>query len=193
MDGIDEVVSIAIGLEPDDGAAEKPLEQLCSPRADRIALRFRPRDVPEGDNRAERHPLAHHRRCQREVIVLDQDHRAVVEGFLRDGVHEARVRDPINHRGLGVKHRFDKGAMTQRPEHVIQGEAVVVAGVSSSVSQSLSSQPVLRRVFGNVDAVRLVHHSPVRATGPMAPPRRHHRPPATAPPRGPHPSWNGSP
>ena len=66
-----------LGVEAEDARAEHALEQLVAPRTDAEALRVRPRDVPEHEDRRARQPLADQPRREREVVVLHQDDRVV--------------------------------------------------------------------------------------------------------------------
>ena len=114
------------GVEAQDRRAEQPVDDLLAPGADRERLRVRPGNVPEGDDRGARQPLADHARRHREVIVLHQHDRVLALRLLHHGVGEAAVdRDVMVEIAL-AEDRPHEGDMAQRPQPLV-GEAVVIA------------------------------------------------------------------
>src|SRR5712672_1414428 len=60
VDRIEEIVAMKLGVKAEDRGAEQSVEDLLAPRADAECFRIWPRDVPEGDDRRARQPLADH-------------------------------------------------------------------------------------------------------------------------------------
>ena len=127
VDGVEEVVAVELRVEAEDAAAEQPFEQLVAPRADAEALGVRPGDVPEGEDRRARQPLADQPRREREVVVLHEDDRVVGVDLVARRRRAKRSVDllvvlPV----LAAEDRPRVRDVAERPEPLV-GEAVVVA------------------------------------------------------------------
>src|SRR5678816_640099 len=82
--GIDEIAAMESRVESKNAASQEPLEDLSVPRADGIALRIGPRDMPKRDNGCMRQLVSHDLGYQREMVILNKHDRVVGLGFLDD-------------------------------------------------------------------------------------------------------------
>ena len=104
-----------LGMEPEDAAAQKSIEQLRAPRADRESLRIRPGDVPESDDGRIGQLFANQPGQQGEVVVLHQDDGIGDLGLFDDGAGEFGVRFGVLFPVAGAKGRSDVGDVAKGP------------------------------------------------------------------------------
>ena len=125
----------------------------------------RPRDVPEGDDRARRQPTPEHPRRQREVVVLDEHERRIVLGFVDHRGSEPGVGAVVHPEVVGSEDRRHADVVAERPQALVR-EAVVVAAMLV-VGEPHVAQPVARiggwhiKSVATVDAAVVVGRSPV--------------------------------
>src|SRR5687767_7675006 len=73
IDGLDEIIAVALSVESNDAASQQSFQQFVAPRAYSHSLRAWPGDVPERDHRCRGKPLANHRGRQSKVVVLHEN------------------------------------------------------------------------------------------------------------------------
>ena len=93
--GLQEVVAVVLGVEPEQVVAEHPVEQFVGPRADAERLRVGPRDVPELRHHQVRPRGLQQPRQEGEVVVLDEDERRAALRFLKHGRGERLVHPAV--------------------------------------------------------------------------------------------------
>src|SRR6185436_20956095 len=77
VDGVEEVVAVKLDVEREQVVAQQAVEQLALPGADPEDLGVGPGNVPELEDDGRREPLLDHARQQGEMVVLDEDERAL--------------------------------------------------------------------------------------------------------------------
>ena len=156
---LDEVLAVEPGMEAKDGAAQQPVQDLASPRADAERLRIRPGNVPEHEDGGVGQPLSDHLRQQREVVVLDEDHRIADPCLGNDGVRKALVDRPITLPVRLAEDRPHVRDVAQGPQALV-GEAVVVPLLFLG-GQPEPTEPVVLLARRHGDAILRVHDFPV--------------------------------
>ena len=83
--GFHEIARVVTQVEAEQIVAEHAVEHLFAPRENAEDLGVGPGDVPElGDDQL-RVAVLEHARQQREMVVLDEDERGPIAGFVEDG------------------------------------------------------------------------------------------------------------
>ncbi len=165
---LDEVLAVEARVEAEDGAAQHALQDLAPPRADAERLGVGPGDVPEREDGGLRQLLAHHRRQQREVVVLHQHDRVVAARLGHHRVREALVDGLV---GLPVRlaeYRPHVGHVAQRPQALV-GEAEVVALLLLG-GQPQAAQLVVVVARRHCHAIVGVHHVAIGVAAAMGDP-----------------------
>ena len=86
IDGVEEIVAMELRVETNHGTAQQARDDFLLPWTDAEDFRVRPRNMPERDDGGVWQFIAEQARQQREVVVLDQDHRIGALGFVGDGL-----------------------------------------------------------------------------------------------------------
>ena len=112
-------------MEAEDRAAEQAVEDLLAPRTDAEYLGVWPRYVPEGDDDRLGQLLADQPWQQREMIVLDEDDRALGLGLLKNDLGELAVDGLVAFPVGGPEDGPCEGDVAERPEAFV-GEARII-------------------------------------------------------------------
>ena len=123
---VQKILAVIAGVKSQDVRRQHVQQHLALPRTHAEGLGVRPGDVPEQCNRRLGYFLADQLRQQREMEILDQNHRAVGVRFRRHHLGELGVHLFVGAPVAGAKRRPHVGQMAQRPQPFI-GKSVVVA------------------------------------------------------------------
>ena len=129
--------------------------------------------MPEGDDGAERQTLANCARCEREVIVLDENNRRVAVRFVADCLRKTHVDCLIGVEVFRAEDRLHVRLVTQRPETLVCETLVIgplfltvepdVPQTVGPLSEGLNLDPVPFVDDGSVGGARAVSHPHARA------------------------------
>ena len=171
LDGADfelypgEILAVIGRLKSCHRAAEKSVEQVFCPRANRQCAGIGKRNVPERHDRRERQALADEPGREGKVVILDEHDRRFAVGFGKDRVRKPLVDRTVHREIIGAKDRAYVGSVAERPQPFV-GEAAVIAALFLRC-QPHPFQPVRRSVRRNPNAVQRVNDVSVRRAGPM--------------------------
>ncbi len=183
IDGVQEILTMMPGMKPQDVGRQHVHQYLALPRTHAEGLGVGPGDVPEQHNRRLRYLPANELRQEREMEVLDQNHRTVGVGFRRHHVGKLLIHLRVGVPVAGAKRGPDVGKVAQSPQALVAKSVVITLLLLRS--QPHPAQGIRRIIGRHLDLIVSIHRFAIRGAGAVRHPdartgthdgfqRRHH-------------------